>query len=136
MKRATLIVAGLLLGLMLCSAVLAYTISGYVYFDTAKTKRARCCEVAIWMDDNCDADSLTMTVVDEAGYYEFTGLGSGEYSVRAKWGNTPCASCDPGGSECEQVAYSQCGYVEVDSTDASQDLIFDIDCRCTEDDPK
>jgi len=77
-----------------------------------------------------------MTVVYEAGYYEFTGLGAGIYSDRAKWGNTPCASCDPGGSECEQVAYSQCEPETLVDADADQDLIFDIDCRCTEDDPK
>jgi hypothetical protein len=138
MKKATLIVAGLLLGLMACSAVFAYKIPGYVYFDTTKTKRARCCEVALFGDYGCySADSLTMTTVDYAGYYEFDGLpGGGQwYSVRARWGFAFCVQCDTAGTECDQLVYSECENAYLDDTDAEQDLIFDIDCRCTQDDP-
>jgi len=139
MKKATLTFAGLMLALILCSAVFAYKISGYVYFDTTKTKRARCCEVALWgpaaFDCGYPYDSLGMTAVDDAGYHEFTGLGSSNYAVRARWGFTFCTDCDTAGSECDQVVCSACEPVLIDDTDADQDLIFDIDCRCKQDDP-
>lgn len=129
MKTGTLIVAGVMLGLMLCSAVLARTISGYVYFDTAKTKAAACSEVMLFNQSGCQGDS-TMTIVDASGYYEFTGLGKGLYSTHARWGVMFCAQCDTSGTECDTVIASTCGDTVDDSTDASIDLIFDIDCEC------
>jgi hypothetical protein len=130
MKKAMPIVAVLLLGLVVCSAVLARTISGYVYFDTAKAKPAACSEVFLYDGISCLGEERDGTIVDASGYYEFTGLPDGYYSTRARWGFVFCAQCDTSGSECGSLTYSTCGYTVDDSTDASIDLIFDIDCEC------
>jgi len=136
MKKATLTFAGLLLGLILCSAALAYTISGQVFFDTAKTEGASCAEVFLWTNTGCDDDYYDMVIVEPGGYYEFTGLGPGGYSVMARWGVVYCAQCDTAGTECGDVAYSICKPAVVVDTDLERDLVFDIDCECEEDDPK
>jgi len=136
MKKSTLVVAAVLLGLMLCSAALAYTISGYVYFDTAKTEGASCSEVYLWSNTGCNDDYYDGLVVEEGGYYEFTDLLPGPWSVRATWGVVYCAQCDTAGTECDEVAYSDCRPATIVDTDLERDLVFDIDCECEEDDPK
>jgi len=132
MNKVMPIAAALLLGLMVCSAVVARNISGYVYFDTAETKPARCSEVYLWNGTNCGElqSARDMTIVDISGYYEFTGLEKGYYSVKAQWGLTICAQCDTTGTECDTVVLSTCEYTVDDTTDASINLIFDIDCEC------
>lgn len=135
MRKANLIAATVTLGLMLCSAAFAYTISGVVYSDNAGTHPAPCAFVYLYGNLTCEYEPMDTTTSVAGGEYEFTGLPEGQYSVRAEWCATACALCDTAGSECDVPTQTGCVEAIIVDQDLERDLYLDIDCRCKQDDP-
>ena len=121
------IVATLLLGFGMCSAVLAVEVGGFIWFDTAENYLAPCAIVNLYSDTLC-TNWMNSTLANPDGYYEFTVEG-GNYSVRAQWMGG-CAWCNPVGIECDAGPWSECGKFTVIDEDCRVDLHLDIDCQC------
>jgi len=124
------IVVVALLGLGVCSGALAVDVSGFVWFDTAENYPAPCAFVYLYNDTLCDSDSLeSSTQAVAGGFYEFTNLDPGNYSVRAQWMGG-CVYCNPVGIECDAGPWSECGKFTVIDQDTRVDLHLNIDCQC------
>lgn len=135
MKKLHMVTAVTTLGLVLCSAAFAqlYTVSGTVYFDSARTDPAPCSWVQLYSGTGCiHPDSLVDSQVTDAnGQYSFDDKMPGSYSVVARWAVVFCTDCDTMGADCGTRFDSDCETVDTGLGDQIVDLDYaDINCTC------
>lgn len=103
------------------------TIQGHVYFEEPDSIPAPCADVYLYSGDDCQIE-VAMTTTDENGFYEFTGLQQGNYSMKVVWGFTVCVHCTPEGSECDPMT-TDCTDISVVG-DMWEDIFLGINCWC------
>ena len=133
MKKAIPILAVALLGLGMCSGVLAVDVGGFVWFDTTENYPAPCAWVLLYSDTLCGTQ-INSTQAVAGGFYEFTGLLPGNYGLKAHWVLTSCAYCDSFvGDDCPYEFWSECEKFTVIDEDTRVDIHLDMDCECVTD---
>ena len=112
MRKLLFLGALVILGVGLCGAASAYTIWGYVYFDSLATEEAPCCLVTLWQNSGCIAPCRGSTATDGCGYYSITTDAGGSLFLKTEFQTLGCAAWHgygtcPATQKCESVNVGQ-----------------------------